>query len=237
MPGASADVVRTRADADALQRPPLVILETLEAYLDEQGIGSGPADVIALPGGHSNATFLLRRQGCEAVLRRPPRPPIPPGANDVVREARVMAALEGTAVPVPRDQGDLRGRRADRRAVRDHGAGPGARAGERAAGGARSARPAPHDRRGVHRHPGGGARRGSRRHGARRPGQAHRLPRAPAAALRRLLGGEPHARAAGDGRAGADARRARARVRARPRLCTATLVWATRSSPRARPRE
>jgi aminoglycoside phosphotransferase (APT) family kinase protein len=101
VPGASADVVRTRADADALQRPPLVILETLEAYLDEQGIGSGPADVIALPGGHSNATFLLRRQGCEAVLRRPPRPPIPPGANDVVREARVMAALEGTAVPVP----------------------------------------------------------------------------------------------------------------------------------------
>ena len=95
VPGASADVVRTRADADALQRPPLVVLETLEAYLDEQGIGSGPADVIALPGGHSNATFLLRRQGCEAVLRRPPRPPIPPGANDVVREARVMAALEG----------------------------------------------------------------------------------------------------------------------------------------------
>jgi aminoglycoside phosphotransferase (APT) family kinase protein len=35
------------------------------------------------------------------VLRRPPRPPLPPGAHDVVREARLMRALEPTSVPVP----------------------------------------------------------------------------------------------------------------------------------------
>jgi aminoglycoside phosphotransferase (APT) family kinase protein len=54
-----------------------------------------------LVGGHSNATFLIRRDGCEVVLRRPPRPPLPPGAHDVVREARLLRALESTAVPVP----------------------------------------------------------------------------------------------------------------------------------------
>ena len=34
-------------------------------------------------------------------MRRPPPPPAPPGAHDVLREARVIAALSGTGVPVP----------------------------------------------------------------------------------------------------------------------------------------
>ena len=36
------------------------------------------------------------------VLRRPPRPPLPPSAHDVLREARVLRGLEGSGVPVPR---------------------------------------------------------------------------------------------------------------------------------------
>jgi aminoglycoside phosphotransferase (APT) family kinase protein len=36
------------------------------------------------------------------VLRRPPRPPLPPSAHDVLREARLLRALEGTPVRVPR---------------------------------------------------------------------------------------------------------------------------------------
>jgi aminoglycoside phosphotransferase (APT) family kinase protein len=35
------------------------------------------------------------------VLRRPPRPPYPPSAHDVLREAAVLEALDGTGVPVP----------------------------------------------------------------------------------------------------------------------------------------
>lgn len=101
-PEASADVVRTMAAAAELDRPPLVILEGLEAHLDEHRIGFGPAEAVPLAGGHSNATFIIRRGDREVVLRRPPRPPLPPGAHDVLREARLLSALESTAVPVPR---------------------------------------------------------------------------------------------------------------------------------------
>jgi len=36
------------------------------------------------------------------VLRRPPRPPYPPSAHDVVREARILEALHPAHLPVPR---------------------------------------------------------------------------------------------------------------------------------------
>ena len=35
------------------------------------------------------------------VLRRPPRPPLPPSAHDVLREARLLRALRETAARVP----------------------------------------------------------------------------------------------------------------------------------------
>lgn len=95
------DVVYSAAEAAALPRPPLVVLETLEHWLDGRGLGSGPLDAVPLPGGHSNVTMLIRRSGLEVVLRRPPRPPLPPGAHDIVREARVLRGLARTAVPVP----------------------------------------------------------------------------------------------------------------------------------------
>jgi aminoglycoside phosphotransferase (APT) family kinase protein len=38
----------------------------------------------------------------DVVLRRPPPPPLPKGANDVLREARILGALYGTDVPVPK---------------------------------------------------------------------------------------------------------------------------------------
>ena len=74
-PEARADVVRTRSAAARLNRPPLLILEVVEEQLDALGIGSGPVDADQLPGGHSNATFRVQREGCDVVLRRPPRPP------------------------------------------------------------------------------------------------------------------------------------------------------------------
>ncbi len=51
--------------------------------------------------GHSNLTFLVSDGDREVVVRRPPPPPVPRGANDVLREARLMRALVGTRVPVP----------------------------------------------------------------------------------------------------------------------------------------
>src|SRR6188472_1972761 len=107
------DVVDTPKEATALEQPPLVVREPLEAFLDGQGIGSGRVEVERIGEGHSNFTFLVSRGGARVVLRRPPRPPLPPSAHDVLREARLLRALERTPVRVPRvlasDEGEVLG--------------------------------------------------------------------------------------------------------------------------------
>jgi aminoglycoside phosphotransferase (APT) family kinase protein len=100
-PIAPDDIVRTAADAEANSRPPLLVLEPLEAFLDEHGLGSGAIEASPIGEGHSNVTYLIEREGAEFVLRRPPRPPLPPSAHDVLREARLLSALEDTPARVP----------------------------------------------------------------------------------------------------------------------------------------
>lgn len=98
---ADDDIVGSWTDVGPDDRPPLVVLEPLLAYLEEQGLGTGPLVITPLGDGHSNVTLLLRRGDQELVLRRAPRPPVPPSAHDMLREARVVGALHRTAVPVP----------------------------------------------------------------------------------------------------------------------------------------
>ncbi|MFF0105906.1 phosphotransferase family protein [Streptomyces hirsutus] len=100
--GALVDVVDTSAQRAALAHPPLLVREPLAAFLDAEGMGRGPVREARIGEGHSNVTYLLRRDGWEGVLRRPPRPPYQESAHDVLREARVQRALLPTAVPVPR---------------------------------------------------------------------------------------------------------------------------------------
>jgi aminoglycoside phosphotransferase (APT) family kinase protein len=55
-----------------------------------------------IAGGRSNLTFFVTDAlGRTAVLRRPPLDGVLATAHDVVREARIIGALAGTAVPVP----------------------------------------------------------------------------------------------------------------------------------------
>ena len=95
-------VVQTAADASGSPLVPLVVLDRVEAFLDGHGLGSGPvrARRIGVPGG-SNFTFLLERDEGLFVLRRPPRPPLPPSAHDMVREARLQLALAKQGIRVP----------------------------------------------------------------------------------------------------------------------------------------
>lgn len=89
------DIVRTHADAAGNARPPLIVVEPLLAFLDEHGIGEGEPRFRPLGEGVSNVTYLVQRGDAQVVLRRPPRPPLPPSAHDVLREARVLRALAG----------------------------------------------------------------------------------------------------------------------------------------------
>ncbi|MDX6717160.1 MAG: hypothetical protein QOH30_3718 [Baekduia sp.] len=98
----SPAIVETAEDAAPLELPPLLVLRPVEAFLDRHGLGSGPLVASPIGDGHSNVTFALRREGADLVLRRPPRPPFPPSAHDVLREARLLHALAGADVPVPR---------------------------------------------------------------------------------------------------------------------------------------
>jgi len=97
-----SDVVQTREEAEAEERAPLIVLEPLTEYLDARGLGSGPMEAEPVGEGHSNVTYLITRGGERVVLRRPPRPPLPPSAHDVLREARLLTAIEEADVRTPR---------------------------------------------------------------------------------------------------------------------------------------
>jgi aminoglycoside phosphotransferase (APT) family kinase protein len=95
------DIVHTAADGERNSRVPLLVLEPLGRFLDEHDIGEGEVEATPVGDGHSNVTYLLRRGDEEVVLRRPPRPPLPPSAHDVLREARLLRALADTPARVP----------------------------------------------------------------------------------------------------------------------------------------
>jgi aminoglycoside phosphotransferase (APT) family kinase protein len=61
---------------------------------------SGPIEVQQFAGGQSNPTFLVQSASGRYVLRRKPPGKLLPSAHAVDREFRVLAALEGTDVPV-----------------------------------------------------------------------------------------------------------------------------------------
>ena len=96
------EIVDSPEQAAAQELAPLIVREPLEAFLDENGLGAGPLEAERIGEGHSNVTYLVRRSDDRFVLRRPPRPPLPPSAHDVLREARLLTALEPTAARTPR---------------------------------------------------------------------------------------------------------------------------------------
>lgn len=64
--------------------------------------GSPEVHVAAFAGGQSNPTYRIESDRGTYVLRKKPDGPLLPSAHAIDREYRVMAALGGTSVPVPR---------------------------------------------------------------------------------------------------------------------------------------
>jgi len=97
------EIVERQTDAHDPARAPLLILETVRAFLDAHELGSGALRAHRIgEGGGSNFSFLLERDdGSRYVLRRPPRPPLPPSAHDVVRESKLQLALAPLGIRVP----------------------------------------------------------------------------------------------------------------------------------------
>ncbi len=78
-------------------RPPAETLpqdwDRLAAHLALHGMALGAAEPRRFAGGLGNLNYLITLDGTPAVLRRPPAGTLPPGANDMAREFRILSSL------------------------------------------------------------------------------------------------------------------------------------------------
>ena len=72
-------------------------LGTLSSFIGD----GGKLTAREIGDGHSNLTYLVTGGERPVVVRRPPPPPVPPGGHDVLREARLISAIQDTGVPLP----------------------------------------------------------------------------------------------------------------------------------------
>jgi aminoglycoside phosphotransferase (APT) family kinase protein len=75
--------------------------DRLAGWLEARGVWQGPLTATRISAGGSNELFELRGGASTLVLRRPPKVISAPGAHDVIRETRVLEALEKTELPHP----------------------------------------------------------------------------------------------------------------------------------------
>lgn len=81
----------------------LVSLDALLGWMDDQALGAGPIENVAvLVGGTQNLLLRFERSEWAFVLRRPPARPRPEANETMRREARVLGALAHTNIPHPR---------------------------------------------------------------------------------------------------------------------------------------
>ncbi|MFB6521661.1 phosphotransferase family protein [Streptomyces sp. NPDC056401] len=94
---------RPAAPSAAPSGPRGLDLERLRGHLDRAlpGLAAGPLTGRLIEGGRSNLTYEVGDGSSRWVVRRPPLGHVLATAHDMRREHRVIAALHGTAVPVP----------------------------------------------------------------------------------------------------------------------------------------
>ena len=92
----------TEAERDEAYFARLVDTEALARYLEAELGPAGEYDVAHHQEGHSNETLFVTWDDRDLVVRRPPPGEIADTAHDVLREYRVMDALQDTAARVPR---------------------------------------------------------------------------------------------------------------------------------------
>ena len=95
--------IETLVDRPGEVRPEDALdVAAVDSFLKERVAGlSGEPEVAQFPGGASNLTYQLRYAARDLILRRPPAGVKAKSAHDVLREARVMAALRPVYPYVP----------------------------------------------------------------------------------------------------------------------------------------
>lgn len=74
----------------------------LDTYLSRRGYSLDTSvEPRRFSAGYGNMNFLLKIDGEDVVLRRPPLGPVPPGANDMAREFRILSHLHDALPLVP----------------------------------------------------------------------------------------------------------------------------------------
>ncbi len=88
----------------AAEHPPGLDLDRLRQYLERfrPGLLAGPLTGRRIEGGRSNLTYEITDGAGNWIVRRPPLGHVLATAHDMAREHRVITALDGTPVPVPR---------------------------------------------------------------------------------------------------------------------------------------
>jgi aminoglycoside phosphotransferase (APT) family kinase protein len=86
-----------------MSEPAGIHVGPVTAWLESHVAGAvGPFEFTVIAGGHSNLTFRVTgSDGRRLVLRRPPLGHVLASAHDMGREHRILAALQGSDVPVP----------------------------------------------------------------------------------------------------------------------------------------
>lgn len=100
----STDSPTFASPGDAPEDLPGLDLSRLREHLEAElpGLTSGPLSGELVQGGRSNLTYIVGDGANKWVVRRPPLGHVQATAHDMSREYRVMSALRGTDVPVPR---------------------------------------------------------------------------------------------------------------------------------------
>jgi aminoglycoside phosphotransferase (APT) family kinase protein len=77
------------------------VIETsrLTEWLDGRGLGTGPLTASFISGGTQNEIYELRRDGLHGALRMPPVAAPASRDDGILREWRIIEALDGTEVP------------------------------------------------------------------------------------------------------------------------------------------
>jgi aminoglycoside phosphotransferase (APT) family kinase protein len=97
------DPVRDAPELTAVREAHRFDEDALAAYVRARlPGGDGALEVLQFEGGQSNPTYRVTAGGHAYVLRKKPPGKLLPSAHQIEREYKVMSALQGSDVPVPR---------------------------------------------------------------------------------------------------------------------------------------